>query len=79
MLNLFLALVVNSFSHEDTAVSQPGEKVFLRMLRSAVSVSFSVVNVLKRTQVHPTDEKDIPSLAENKENATGTISNVIGF
>jgi hypothetical protein len=67
VLNLFLALVVNSFSHEDSPVSQPGEKVISRMLKAALAVS---LNVLKRAQVHPRDETSDESLQERKNTGT---------
>ena len=75
VLNLFLALVVNSFSHEDSPVSQSGEKVISRMLKAALSVSLSVVNVLKRAQVHPKEETGRDSLQERKDSGTtGSIT-----
>ena len=67
VLNLFLALVVNSFSHEDTPVSRQGEKVLSRMLKAALSVSFSAVNIMKRAQVHPTS---CDSLQEKEDKRT---------
>ena len=42
------------------------------MLKTALSISFSVVNVMKRAQVHPTQETSCDSLQEKKDKkATG--------
>ena len=80
MLNLFLALVVNSFSHEETPVSQQGEKVISRMLKAAASLSFSVVNVLKRSQIHPKEETSCDSVREKKgSKTTGISDNFLNF
>ena len=45
------------------------------MLKMALSISFSVVNVMKRAQVHPTLETSCDSLKEKKDKrATGNCS-----